>query len=64
MTKKNKKIGIYICICRFFFVPLWAFLEMQGKALKTMTRAQFIESHKNMFWYTPEDKKRIYQIAC
>ena len=23
-----------------------------------MTRAQFIESHKNMFWYTPEDKKK------
>lgn len=23
-----------------------------------MTRAEFIESHKNMFWYTPADKKK------
>ena len=43
----------YIFICQFFFVSLQKF---SAKAID-MTRGQYIESHKNMFWYTPADKK-------
>ena len=43
-------MSIYLCI--------WIFFSIFARRKEFyMNKQQYIEAHKNMFWYTPADKK-------